>query len=94
MENVFHGKMPIKCMEAPRWFNIFQNSLVIKVVPQFSTNNMSKVLNKVFNGICLISVKFLGNEISSNKVYRSWNRRNPNRNQCRPGLGIFLFKVV
>ena len=62
------GKSLFKCIGKPRWLNLFLNKLFLKAVPHFSTSYIIREINKLFNGHCLISLKFLGNEILEDKV--------------------------
>ena len=64
-----NGKIPIQMHGEPNMVEPFSiNNLFRKAVPQFSTNYIIIGLNKVFNGLYLISVKFLGNKILGDKV--------------------------
>ena len=50
------------------WLNVFLNNLFLKAVPQFLGSYIIIELNKNFNDLYLISVKFLGYKILGDKV--------------------------
>ncbi len=62
------GKPLFKCTGTKTWLNFFLNNLFLKAVPQFSTSYIFIDINKLFNGFCPISLKFLVNEILDDKV--------------------------
>ncbi len=62
------GKSLFKYIRTQTWVNPFLNGLFLKAVPQFSTSYIIRKINQVFNGLCLISLKFLGNKILGGKV--------------------------
>ncbi len=62
------GESLFKCLGKPCWLSLFLNNLFLQPVPQFSTSFIIIGINKVFNGLCLISLEFLGNLILGDKV--------------------------